>query len=128
MNDKVRVPKGDKASTTAILLLAAAEETEGFEAEDVVVSSYGGFLVPVEIAKAAGLDYEDEGNAMGHVYTSEEVDNAGPLETPTGTYEPDEPADEKPVAKKAPAKKTAAKKAPAKKAAAKKTTAKKAGN
>jgi hypothetical protein len=105
MSDNVRVPFGDSASDTATLLLAAAEESKDFEAEAVQVSSYGGFVVPKALAKAAGVDYEDVDEAEGHVYSEKQIEDApDEVETPTEAEKP------------------------AKKAAAKKTTAKKAGN
>jgi len=97
MSNKVRVPYGDNRSETATLLLAAAEESKDFGVDDVQVSSYGGFLVPEEVAKGAGLDYEDEGVAMGHVYSDQQVTEAEKesVETP----EPEAP--KKTTAKKA---------------------------
>lgn len=138
-DETVRVPFGDSAADTATLLLAAAEESKDHSASDVMVSSYGGFVVPESLAKSAGVDYEDEGKAMGHVYSDEEIATAEGNDLSRSGFEDeikagdgdftnapqDEPdrSEEKP-AKKAAAKKTA-KKAPAKKAAAKKSTAKK---
>lgn len=122
MTDNVRVAYGEDRGKTATLLLAAAEETEGYEADAVQVSSYGGFLVPEEIAKAAGLDYEEEGAAMGHVYSEDEVAEAekSGVETPDGFDEETQTGYKAPEGDDEPAKKTA------KKTTAKKT-AKKAG-
>lgn len=107
MSENVRVPDGDSRAETATLLLAAAEESEDFNVDAVQVSSYGGFVVPEEIAKEAGLDYEPVEEAMGHVYSDAQVNDAGEIETPTEASATEEP---KP-AKKTPAKKAAAKKA-----------------
>ena len=52
----VFVPPGDSAQDTAVLLLEAAEKAG--EPADVVRSSDGGFVVPQELADAAGVDYE----------------------------------------------------------------------
>lgn len=110
MSDNVRVPRGDSISDTATLLLAAAEEKD-LPASVVTVSSLGGFLVPEEIAKAAGLDYEDPDLADGSKYSQEQVDDAGEVEQPT-----DDSAGAVTEVEEAPK--------PAKKTAAKKTAAK----
>ena len=117
MSNKVRVPYGESASDTATLLLAAAEEKDQ-DASVVTVSSLGGFVVPEDIAKAAGLDYEDPEGADGSRYSEAQVEEAAetPLKGSDGPIEIEEP---KAAAKKAPAKKAAAKKT------AKKSTAKK---
>jgi len=52
----VFVPPGDSAQDTAVLLLEAAEKAG--EPADVVRSSDGGFVVPKELADAAGVDYD----------------------------------------------------------------------
>lgn len=135
MSNSVRVPFGESQADTATLLLAAAEESKDFNVDAVTVSSYGGFLVPEELAKSAGVDYEDEGKAMGHVYSDEEIAAAEGDDISVDGYEAQEgasrPAESEPEqdtpAKKAPAKKAATKKAAAKKAPAKKAAAKKSG-
>jgi hypothetical protein len=61
----VTVPFGENAAETATLLLAAAEEAKDADASAVRTGS-GVFIVPEEIAKSAGVDYEsddDEGEA-----------------------------------------------------------------
>lgn len=98
--DEVFVAYGDSPSDTAVLLLDAAEKAE--QDASVVRSVEGGFYVPEDIAKSAGVDYGDG------------------AETSTPATVPAEATDEKPAAKKA------AKKAPAKRTPAKKATAKKA--
>jgi hypothetical protein len=115
MSDKVRVRFGKSASDTATLLLAAVEEKE-MDANVVQVSSLGGFVVPVEIAKQAGLDYEDLDEADGSKYNEAQVEEAEntPLEGPNGPIESEEAPK--------PAKKTAAKKTTARKTTAKKAT------
>lgn len=56
MTDYVEVPfGGNKAEEKATLLLAAAEETDGFSAADVRTIG-GAFLVPKELADAAGVE------------------------------------------------------------------------
>lgn len=130
----VRVRNGESARETAILLLAAAEE-KGQHASVVQVSSLGGFIVPEEIAKQAGLDYEDPLEADGSRYSEAEIKAAaeeGVTEPkPEVTSSPDPVSEAQATAEpetKAPAKKTAAKKTTtARKTAAKKTTTKKAG-
>lgn len=54
---EVFVAYGDSAQDTATLLLDAAEKAEAHV--DVVRSGDGGFYVPEEIAKKAGVDYDD---------------------------------------------------------------------
>lgn len=88
----VKVPYGDKPSDTATLLLAAAEE-KGLEASVVRTDSFGrAFIVPDEVADAAGVDTLEE-----------------PKATEESTSGEDE-GDEKPKAAKRAAKKTTASK------------------
>jgi hypothetical protein len=96
MND-VKIPFGEDMKEHAILLLAAAEELDGFDQYDVR-TSIGAFVVDEKIAKKAGVDYDSDEDEPVVEQTVEE-----------------------PEPKKAPAKKTAAKKT-AKKTAAKKST------
>lgn len=123
MTDLVRVPAGDNISDTATLLLAAAEaKGNDFTVADVLTNTMGpgfAFVVPAELAKAAGLDGEPFGVPDGSVANVEQT-----TETAQAAAEaPKAPA--KKTAKKAPARKrAAAKKTTAKKAAAKKTAAK----
>src|SRR4051812_7751826 len=76
MGKNVRVAYGDSAADTATLLLAAAEESDEYGADVVRTDSYGGFVVPEEIAKAAGVDYEDPGEAEGHTYSEDQIKEA----------------------------------------------------
>jgi hypothetical protein len=55
---EVEVPYGDSAQETAVLLLAAADELELDPA--VVRTLEGGFMVPEEVAKEAGVDYDSD--------------------------------------------------------------------
>jgi len=54
----VEIPFGDKPSETATLLLAAAMEKDGNTS--AVRTSEGAFVVPEEIAKAAGFGAEED--------------------------------------------------------------------
>lgn len=105
MSNEVRVPFGDSPSDTATLLLAAVAESDDYEVSVVKVDSLGGFIVPEEIAKASGLDYEDPDNADASKYSEEQVAEA----TTTSEAEPTEVPAKKAAAKKAPAKKTTVK-------------------
>lgn len=95
---EVFVGYGDSAGDTATLVLAEADK-QGLHPE-VVRSVEGGFYVPEEVAKAAGVTYQSE----------DEVAQEAAQKVA--------PADDKPAAKKA----APRKRAPAKKAAAKKAT------
>lgn len=55
---EVAVPFGDNPSDTAVLLLAAAEETG--RDQSVVRSSSGVFYVPADLAEKAGLEVMKE--------------------------------------------------------------------
>jgi len=57
----VSVFYGDSAQDTATLLLAAADEAG--EDASVVRTVTGGFIVPEDIAKKAGVDYEKPENS-----------------------------------------------------------------
>lgn len=81
MSDQVEVAFGDNPQETATLLLAAAEDAGLDPAVAVRTSGDATFVVPAEVADAAGVDVVSDG----------------------------EESEEAP-AKKAPAKKTAAKK------------------
>jgi hypothetical protein len=114
MSDKqVRVPFGDSAADTATLLLEAVEKKDQ-DPSVVTTSSYGGFLVPEEIAKAAGVDYEDPAEAQGHLYSEKQVKAAAKEPVAMGDQDPAPEGDEadKPrrAARKAPAKKATSKK------------------
>lgn len=115
MTNEVRVPFGDSPSDTATLLLAAVEELDQ-DVHVVKVDSLGGFLVPEEVAKKAGLDSEHPGVADGSYYSEEQVEEAAATEVAQPTDDSAGPSTETPPpAKKAAAKKTAAKKSTAKK-------------
>lgn len=63
MSSVVRVPFGDDPRQTAILLLAAAEEMDGYsQSENVRTTSEGEFLAPQDLAEKAGVSFlsEDE--------------------------------------------------------------------
>lgn len=139
MSENVRIAYGDSAQDTAVQLLAAAEEL-GYEAW-IVRHSDGDFYAPVDVAKKAGLDYDDpnaeaeaepEQSPHDPALIGESVD-ADAAETPEGKENAEasydgaedqtgaqaqEPKAEEP---KATAKKTAAKKTTAKKTSAKKS-------
>lgn len=57
-NREVAVPFGDNPSDTAVLLLAAAEETG--RDQSVVRSSSGVFYVPADLAEKAGVEVMKE--------------------------------------------------------------------
>jgi hypothetical protein len=62
MSEFVEVPFGDNAEETAVLLLAAAEESKDHSVADVRTQT-GSFIVPKELAdkaKAKGADYSEE--------------------------------------------------------------------
>lgn len=62
MSEFVEVPFGDNAGDTAVLLLAAAEESKDYSAADVRTQT-GSFLVPKALAdkaKVKGSDYSEE--------------------------------------------------------------------
>lgn len=86
----VEVPFGDNPSETATLLLAAAEESEEFD-QRVVGTGVGVFIVPEEIAKAAGLSQSEQ--------------------EPEPEPEPEPESEPEPEPEPKPAKKSAAKKA-----------------
>jgi hypothetical protein len=141
MSEFVDVPFGDSAEETAVLLLAAAEESKDHSAADVRTGS-GYFIVPKELAKKAGTKGSERERAglgireadipgglvdtykMGAGPTGEVDTNAGPdavqgtVQNEQGELPMGEPArdnvlndDAKP---KRPAKKAAAKKSEAK--------------
>lgn len=101
----VTVFYGEDAQATAILLLGTAEGLA--LGQEVVRTIQGAFIVPSEVADAAGL--------------GESTQDEQAAEKPADKTKPAE----SPPAKKTAAKRTPAKKATAKKTAAKKTTAKK---
>lgn len=105
---EVFVGYGDSPQDTAVLLLSAAEEAEAHV--DVVRSVEGGFYVPEEIAKAAGVDYKSEDEVVAEQVQAVQQ----PGEAPAKDDAP------KPAAKKAAAKKAASKRTT-------KTAAKRAG-
>ena len=106
---KVRVPYGDSAKDTATLLLAAVEEDKDLDPSVVEVSSLGGFLVPEEVAKSAGVKYEDPEEADGSRYSEAQVAEAEktPLVTGEGTESEPKKTAAKKTAKKSTAKKGA---------------------
>jgi len=57
MSNDAYVKYGDDAEKTAVLLLEAAEKA-GADASVVRTTSDGEFIVPEEIADAAGVEYE----------------------------------------------------------------------
>ena len=59
MSAEVEVPFGDSPSEVATLLLAAAEEMDGWDQSDVRTTS-GAFLVPRDIADQAGVEYQHD--------------------------------------------------------------------
>lgn len=118
MSNEVQVAFGDSAKDNATLLLAAAEELKQEPA--VVRTGDNVFYVPEDVAKKAGVDYE-EPQPVGLPRVSEDQ----PAQEGDGSNEPKAEPAKKTAAKKSAAKKTAAKKSPAKKSAAKKSTAKK---
>lgn len=73
--NEVKVPFGTDASETATLLLAAAEKEAGDQSV-VRTTSYNHFLVPEEIAKAAEVDYEVEGDDKTEAEAETEVKEA----------------------------------------------------
>jgi hypothetical protein len=111
---EVHVPFGDSAADTATLLLAAAEELDGFEANVVKVNhdNGGGFTVPEEVAKAAKLKPEDPNAEFQAEVDS--IKEGSELPSQTVTSEEAEVKQQADLAAKAPAKKAAAKKSTAK--------------
>lgn len=124
----VEVPFGAKPQDTAVLLLAAAEQNGGDPS--VVRTTTGAFVVPEEIAEAAGVSYNSDESAPLAVPQEPQTTDAEPFDrtvdqpeynkTFTDTDDADAAVEvENEEASKAPAKRT-----PAKKTAAKKTAAK----
>lgn len=99
----VKIPFGDNASDTAVLLLLAAQELELDPSVVRTQPMQNRFSVPAEVAERAFPDSEDT-----------DKDVAKPV---------DVAPEDKPVAKTAPTKKAVAKKAAAKKTAAPKKAA-----
>lgn len=123
MANEVYVGYGDSASDTAVLLLEAAEKAD--QPAEVVRTGDGGFYVPEDIAKAAGVDYLGDGPGIqnGPALVPSDPDTYGEpaaKDVPVKKAQANQEAAEQSAAKKA------AKKAPAKRAPAKKATAKKA--
>lgn len=104
----VQVKYGESAGDTAVLLLAAAEESKEFSAADVRTGSFGTFYVPEEIAKAAGVDYiaDDDVDSPDQVATEPALDG----DEPNRYLTPDTQESDEAPAKKTTARKTAAKK------------------
>jgi len=107
---KVKVPYGKNAAKTAQKLLDAAEASDDFDKFAVETTSEDHFLVPEEVAEAAGLKYEAD--ATDEPSTEDEPlvpagsgipDSADPeTKSPEGTGEDANNAD--PDAAKAPSK------------------------
>lgn len=120
MSKDVRVPFTKDNGDTATLLLAEAEGHE--QGAAVVRTGSGYFLVPEEVAKSAGVDYEapEEDGEVAAAQSDDDQPKAEDGEENVKAVSEQVKASES----EAPAKKTAAKKTTAKKTAAKKTAAK----
>jgi hypothetical protein len=109
---ETRVPFGNDASETAILLLAAADDL-GQDAHVVRTTSERFFLVPEDVARGAGLYEEPESEDQDPSEPDEEPEGEQPAEDESvhtvNTEEPPhvEPPEEPPAPKKRGSRKSA---------------------